>query len=202
MRTSRLIVFRNVHYIGEVGGQPVSLVHVPMGAPATIMCMEEMIACGARVFIGLGYAGSLQPTLSIGNFIIPTSCIAEEGTSPHYLPQEHPIQSSGRVTERLRQACVDEGFSPSLGLHWTTDAVYRESVEKIDEYRRQRVLGVDMETSAMYALGIVRNVDVCNLLVVSDELWHDWRPGFYHAEFLHARECAETIVLRCLENGI
>ena len=48
----------------------------------------------------------------------------------------------------------------------------RETLDKITNYHNQGVLGVDMETSAMYTLGQVRNVEVCNLLVVSDELWN------------------------------
>jgi hypothetical protein len=44
-----------------------------------------------------------------------------------------------------------------------------------------------METSAMYALGRFRGVRVCNLLVISDELWQAWRPAFRTPE-LHAAD--------------
>jgi len=67
-------------YTGEVAGKRVSFSLMPIGAPATIAIMEEMIACGVRTFIGLGQAGSLQPASPVGSFIIPTSCIREEGT--------------------------------------------------------------------------------------------------------------------------
>ncbi|GAC1326878.1 MAG: hypothetical protein NVS2B16_19230 [Chloroflexota bacterium] len=38
-------------------------------------------------------------------------------------------------------------------------------------------MGVDMETSAMYAFGQTRGSSICNLLVVSDELWRAWHFG-------------------------
>src|SRR6266704_2393658 len=75
-------------YNGEIGGKKVSFVNLPLGAPATILVMEELIACGARVFLGLGFAGSIQPEAPVGTCFIPTSCIREEGTSPHYLASD------------------------------------------------------------------------------------------------------------------
>jgi len=50
----------------------------------------------------------------------------------------------------------------------------------------------------MYALGMFRGVDVCNLLVVSDELWDEWRPGFHSPELQGAEERARQVILRCL----
>jgi len=66
-------------YTGEVEGRNASFAYLPVGAPGTIMMMEEMIDSGARAFVGLGYAGSLQEHLPVGSIIIPTSCIIEEG---------------------------------------------------------------------------------------------------------------------------
>jgi len=75
-------------------------------------------------------------------------------------------------------------------------------VSKIEAYRRRGILGVDMETSAMYTLGRVRGVEVCNLLVVSDELWHDWRPAFGSTELADATQRAERVILRCAAKGL
>ena len=55
-----------------------------------------------------------------------------------------------------------------------------------------------METSAMYTLGQVRNVDVCNLLVVSDELCNKWEPAFGTNRLKEAAERPRKTVLRSL----
>ena len=52
-----------------------------------------------------------------------------------------------------------------------------------------------METSAMYVLGLVRGVDVANVLAVSDELWHDWNPAFGSDRLNNALDRACEIVL-------
>jgi uridine phosphorylase len=189
-------------YTGEVEGHRVSFALVPVGAPGTVMVMEEMVACGAQVFLGLGFAGSLQPTAPVGTLLIPTECIREEGTSAHYLESETAIGPSPRLTEIIQEFCKAEGLNVLSGPFWTTDAPYREFVSKIEAYRQQGVLGVDMETSAMYALGRVREVEVCNLLVVSDELWHEWRPAFGSPELRKAMQRAGQVILRCLTKDL
>jgi uridine phosphorylase len=192
----------NPLYCASAEGHPVSLLDAPAGAPATVAMMEEMVACGARVFLGAGGAGSLQPHAPVGTILIPTTCIREEGTSGHYLNAEETVEASPRLLTIAKQACEEEGIPPLVGPHWTTDAPYRELVGKIESYRRQGVLGVDMETSAMYALGKVRTVDVCNLLVVGDELWQEWKPEFYSAKLEAAWGDLERVVYRCLAHGL
>ena len=189
-------------YTGQAQGQRVSFAQAPVGAPGTVMMMEEMIACGARVFLGLGWAGSLQPSAPVGTLLIPMACIREEGTSFHYLDDEATIAPSERLAETLRTVAQSEGARIASGSLWTTDAPYRELVSKIESYGQQGVLGVDMETSAMYALGQFRGVEVCNLLVVSDELWHEWHAAFRTPELEEATECAQRVILRCLANDV
>lgn len=189
-------------YTGEVDGTPVCFTHAPIGAPGTVVIMEELIACGARVFLGRGWAGSLQPETPVGTSLIPTTCVREEGTSLHYLEADAGIGPSERLVEALKSASQEEGIKAVSGPIWTTDAPYRELIPKIEAYRRQGVVGVDMETSAMYALGQVRGVDVCNLLVISDELWDEWRPAFGQPELEDADERANRVILRALSKGL
>jgi uridine phosphorylase len=188
------------HYRGEVAGQQVSFVALRVGAPATVMTMDNMIVCGVRAFIGIGLAGSLQRHAPVGTLIIPTECISEEGTSPHYVELGTPLVPSPHLAAALKEACRAEGATVLSGRHWTTDAPYRELSTKVEAYRSQGVLGVDMETSAMYAVGRLREVEVCNLLAVSDELWDEWRHAFVTPELRAAQDLAVRVVLRCIDS--
>ena len=189
---------RYLFYTGQVRRQRVSFAQVGIGAPSTITAMEEMIACGARVFLWLGWAGSLQPRAPIGTFLIPTNSIREEGTSFHYVDDDTAVTPDRRLVESLKKAAQEEGMKVVLGSQWTTDAPYREYCDKISAYKQQGVVGVDMETSAMYALGRFRKVAVCNLLVVSDEVWQEWKSASYTPELKAATEQAIRIILRVL----
>jgi uridine phosphorylase len=194
-------LYRNKYksYIAELNGQKISIINVPIGSSATILVMEEMIACGTKTFIGFGLAGSLNRKANVGSILIPNDCIIEEGTSKHYITANGKPTSSNRLSEILANACKEEGINPFVGKQWTTDAPYKETIDKIEEYSNQGVNGVDMETSAMYTIGRYRSVDVCNLLVVSDELWQEWKPMFGTPILKNAIRKAEQIVLKSLE---
>lgn len=181
-------------YTGETGGTRVSFVTLAMGAPGTVAELEDLVAAGARRIIGLGMAGSLQPEAPVGSVLLPTECIREEGTSAHYLSPTAKVGPEPGLMEELARAAAAGGLAVRRGPHWTTDAPYREFVRKIEQYREAGVLGVDMETSAMYALGRFRGVAVANLLVVSDELWRDWRPAFETDELKKAMRKAALAV--------
>jgi uridine phosphorylase len=191
---------RHPLYRGKVEGRPVSFAHVPVGAPGTIMMMEEMAACGAYEFWGFTAGGSLQERAPLGTCIIPTSAIAEEGTSAHYMQPDTRFVPNADMVQMVVGACRAEGLEPLTGPVWTTDAPYRETLAKIEAYQRQGVLAVEMETSAMYMFGQVRDVAVCNVLVVSDELFREWSFGGAH--FDETRERAANALLRCLAHPV
>ena len=165
-------------YTGSVNGRAVSVGLLRVGAPTTVMMLEEFIACGARTIVGLGYAGSLQPSFPVGSIILPTACISDEGTSAHYVDDPSHIHASTDLVEALSESAKEQRVPVRAGTCWTTDAPYKEFAHLVERYQRNGVLGVDMETSAMYALAAHRNVRAANVLVVSDELWRDWNPAF------------------------
>lgn len=189
---------RNLLFTGHLGRREVSFIQMPVGAPGTITIMEEMIACGAHTFLGFGLAGGLQPNAGIGSLVTPTTCIRQEGTSTHYLPPGVEVGPHHQLVAALSAAAQKLNMTLTPAPHWTTDAPYREMVAQIDTFRKQGVYSVDMETSAMYALGQFRGVRVANLLVISDEVWRAWRPGFRTAELEHAVTEAQNIVLTSL----
>ncbi|MEW5868410.1 MAG: nucleoside phosphorylase [Chloroflexota bacterium] len=189
---------RQPFFTGAYQGQPVCFVQMPVGAPGTVLIMEEMIACGAKAFLGLGMAGGLQPSSPLGALIVPTTCISEEGTSTHYPLDGMPARADPQLSAHLAECALELGLPAATGPHWTTDAPFRELVSKIEAYREQGVLGVDMETSAMFTLAQYRQVRAANLLVVSDEVWHEWRPGFGGETLRQALLDAQQVILRAI----
>ncbi len=189
-------------YTGDLNGVRVSFAHLTRGAPLTVTQMEQTIACGARVLLGLGWAGSLNPRAPIGSLVVPTMCIREEGTSAHYVAQDVVVRADPRIVTLLEQAAQAENMPVNVGPHWSTDAMYREEEDKIAAYRDLGMLSVDMETSAMVTLGQVRDVAVGNLLVVSDTLWNEWTMAFHSDTIREATKQAEQVILRALEVAV
>ncbi|MGQ9652619.1 MAG: nucleoside phosphorylase [Thermodesulfobacteriota bacterium] len=166
-------------WISAGGDQEVGLAGWAMGAPMAVYLMERLIALGARWIVGVGSCGSLQPHLRIGDVILPTGASIEEGTSAHYRGEDVTTAPDPAILGALRAALMAQGVDPALGPIWTTDAPFRETVQKVTRYRDEGLLAVEMEASALMTVASFRRVGFCSLLVVSDELGDlKWRRGF------------------------
>jgi uridine phosphorylase len=152
----------------------------PNGAPNTVMLLEEMIAFGVKRAICLGYCGSIQKTIKIGNIIIPTEAVREEGTSYHYLPEGERSMPDLILQNQLFFWMKEICPIIHMGKVWTTDAPYRETPKKISQYHKGGILGVEMEMSAAFAIGMVREISIGSILIVSDEIGEaEWNIGFF-----------------------
>lgn len=168
---------RNKAYSWDINGNYITLIELPVGAPSAVTTTEMLIACGAKAIIGIGLTGSLQPHIRIGDIVLPEGCLREEGTSYHYIKDDSAVLPGQKLLKLLNEFLDKENIKYEKGSIWTTDAIFRELNSKVESYGKQGILSVEMETSAMYAVGKFRNIEICNLLVVSDELFgEEWNP--------------------------
>jgi uridine phosphorylase len=177
----------------------IGVCHCFIGAAAAAFIMEELIACGAKQFLEVGIAGGLQPSLSLGDIVVVTEAIRDEGTSHHYFPADVKVES----TERLRTAVInvlkEAKAQYHVGLVWTTDGVYRETKGKLRKFRSQGVLAVDMESSALFAVAKHRNVEIASMQVISDILSEEqWHPAFRKQEVRKGTENAINYAVQAL----
>jgi uridine phosphorylase len=180
---------------GHWEGQNITLTAPALGAPYAVMVLEKLIALGARMVLALGWCGSLQSHLAIGDLALPTTTVSTEGTSRHYPLDGPPDPDPGlvRILQNLLEA-MDAHWQE--GVVWSTDGFYRETVDLVRYYQGEGVLGVDMEMAALFTLGRFRRVPVAGLLVVSDELATlRWNPGYRSERFRQARDKAARLVL-------
>lgn len=180
---------------GTINGRPVSLSTLHVGAPGAVLSMEVMIASGARTFIVLGAAGSLQERAPIGSIVVPDAAIREDGTSFHYLAPEIEPRPNPALAAKLRTGFRDRGVDAHGGTNWSTDAIFRELKKKVQHYRTQGVLTVEMEAAAMFSVGMFRGVEVAFALAISDELFRPWAPAFREKSYRNALNTAQDVAL-------
>jgi uridine phosphorylase len=181
---------------GRWADQTITLMAPALGAPYAVMVLEKLIALGARMVLALGWCGSLQPHLSIGDLVLPTAAVSTEGTSRHYPLDGQPMAPDAGLVRLLRELMESTAARGQEGAVWSTDGFYRETVELVQHYQAQGVLGVDMEMAALFTLGRFRGVPVAGFLVVSDELATlRWNPGYRSERFRRARDQAARLVL-------
>jgi len=183
----------------RVGGCPIGVAGPAFGAPAAVVLMERLVALGAGALVGLGSCGSLQPWLPVGSVVLPDSALVEEGTSLHYLAPHVKTIPHQELFRLLRESLIKEGLEPHAGRVWTTDAVFRETREKVVLYQKEGVLAVDMESSALMSAAGFRGVAFASVMVVSDELGTlRWHRGFKSKQFQESLGLAALAVAECL----
>ena len=193
-------IFGSRLYIKQTDGKPgISLAGPMVGAPYAVMILENLIAWGVESVLFVGWCGAISKDVKIGDIIIPNSCFIEEGTSPQYDSSDDSddmiSKPSVEITEKLIEIAERKKIYCHEGKIWTTDAVFRETEEKVKCHQGNNVLAVEMETSALFTVAGYRDIKAGAILVVSDELSDlKWRPGFRQEAFKKGRVKACDIV--------
>lgn len=187
---------RLYHDPAKTGMPDISLAGPFVGAPYAVMLMETLIAWGVRKIIFMGWCGSVSETVEIGDIIVPSSALIDEGTSRHYQDKDkRAALPSTSLLNVLESALAQNRAHFHQGPIWTTDAVYRETRGKVELFQRLGAIGVEMEISALFSVAEFRSIEIAALVTVGDELTSPrWRPGFGSQKFKHGRETACRVI--------
>lgn len=153
-----------------------------IGAPVAAVMVEDLIALGCRRVVSIGTCGGMDPSLTVGDLVLCSGAIRDDGTSYHYLPDGEPAVPDAELTTDLSDALDASSAAFRHGDTWTTDAPYRETAEEVLRHVDAGVPVVEMEAAAIFAVGRVRDAKVAALLVVSDVLSTldgSWVPQFH-----------------------
>jgi len=117
----------------------------------------------------LGMCGGLHRSLKVGDFILPTAAIRDEGTSKHFMPPQVPALPTFKIQKFISQIIIEKGLDYRTGVSHTTDYRFWEFDEKFKEQLYQeRALVIDMECATLFIAGFTNKVPIGALLLVSD----------------------------------
>src|SRR5439155_16568289 len=122
---------RHALYEVTVDGRRLAVVHPGVGGPLAAALFESVIARGCRQFIVCGGAGVLDSSIGAGSAVVLSSAVRDEGTSYHYLQPSRTVDASPTATAALEAVPRAQGERYLLGRSWTTDAIFRETPDKI-----------------------------------------------------------------------
>ena len=171
---------RHPLYEFERDGKRIAFFQPGLTAPFAAAMLEEVVAFGCRKFIACGGAGVLGSDVAVGHIVVPTAAVRDEGTSYHYLPPSREVEPSPEAVEAIRSTLSGRDIKFLEAKTWTTDAIYRETPDRIRRRRKEGCLTVEMEAAAFFAVAAFRRVTLGQLLYagddVSGEKWdhRDW----------------------------
>lgn len=162
-------------YTFEHNGKKILVYRSPIGAPAAVAAMEEVMACGVKHVITFGICGALVDVPK-HTFIVPTAAFRDEGTSYHYAPAADSV--AVKNADKVAKMLNDCGVSTMQGGTWTTDGFYRETKTRADQMRGSGCVAVDMECSALQIAADFRGKQFYTFFITADSLaGEEWAPN-------------------------
>ncbi|MEW4354465.1 nucleoside phosphorylase [Streptococcus pneumoniae] len=153
-----------------VSGRDLAIFNAPVGAPACVAVLEDLIALGMKKLVLFGTCGVLDEDIAKTSIIVPLAAIRDEGTSYHYVKASDEILLNTDIQQALIQFLEDKGISHVAGKVWTMDAIYRETIDKLRKRKASGAICVDMECSAVAALARFRGIDIAHFFYAADHL--------------------------------
>jgi purine-nucleoside phosphorylase len=184
---SHPLYMSRIYYNAAKSTQP-AVVGPVMGSPYAVMLLEVLRTWGVQRGYFVGWCGSINQRIRIGDLIVPTGAWIDEGTSVHYGQScTTAVMPDQKSQEDLQLRLQRLEITFHNGLTWTTDAIFRETRSQIQRYQRLGALVVEMELSALLSAALYYGFPLGAILTVSDELFtFQWRPGFKSQAFRQA----------------
>lgn len=149
----------------------VTIINHGVGSPSAGIVMHCLsFLDNIKSVLMLGMCGGIKDDCEIGDFIVPTASIRDEGTSRHYLPQDVPAIPCVELTRITEQVALKStGKKPRSGIMLTTDyRMWEFDQEFIDYIFKHRIIAVDMEIATLFSVGYALGVPTGALMLVSD----------------------------------
>lgn len=150
---------------GYYKGVKMTATSTGIGGASAAIAIEEHVAIGAKYIIRVGSCGALQNHIQIGELIIPTSAIRDEGASKMYVESSYPASCDVELATMMIQKAKELNYNFHTGIVRSHDSFYIDDYEEVSKYWSQKnVLGSDMETATLFTLGSIRGIKVASIL--------------------------------------
>lgn len=147
-------------------GRPLTIQSTGMGGPSAAIVIAELTDLGAERLIRVGTCGSLDLRLGLGDLLIATQALSEDGTS-RALGAAGPLSADPHLARALSAAGAPRTHA---GAVVSTDLFYDNVQGSEERWTDAGARAVEMETAALFALAQRRGFQAASLLLVTDTL--------------------------------
>jgi purine-nucleoside phosphorylase len=186
LENARELGFPELHH-GYIDDAPIVYSCV-YGAPRAVEPIHIFAGLGTRRVVLIGSCGALQPGVRTGDVVIPSKARVGEGATQYYDATVEWSKPDSECAERARAAVEGSGTPVHSGPLLTTSALFAQGPERIEEWKNEGYLGVDMETSAVFSVARVFGLEAVSLVFAWDELY---KGRSFLDEFSEAERAAQ-----------
>ena len=188
--------------VGTYRGARVLAMSTGMGGVSTGIAVEELHRIGVTHAIRIGSCGALQSGLALGELIVASGAVRDDGTSRASVHEGYPAVSAPALLFAVLKTAKALGFAHRAGIVRSHESFYLDDIDDINAYwSKKGVLGSDMETAALLTVGRLRGMR-CASILNNGVLWQQdilSGVGSYAAGENAAAEGEEHSILTALE---
>ncbi|BBF45004.1 N-Ribosylnicotinamide phosphorylase [Lachnospiraceae bacterium KM106-2] len=168
--------FRSIK--GKYHGVEVMAVSTGIGGPSTAIAVEECAKLGVKAMIRVGSCGALQSNMRVGDLVLVTGALRNDGTSRAYMEQGFPAIPNYELLRSCEESAAEQKFSHHMGITRSHDQIYCEQKEALyEKWSKKGVMASDMETAALFMIGQLRGVKTASILNVVAEYQRSTEDG-------------------------
>lgn len=154
--------------------QPDTLITLgQIGCPACAGNLDALQAAGLKKVLFCGGGGVLDKNIQVGQLLLVDGAIRDEGFSYHYVEPSRVIYTDKKVTDKLAVSLESKKVPYLRGLVWTTDAMLRETADRIELRKSEGAKIVEMEQAGCIAVAQCRSFDYGALIYGGDDVASD-----------------------------
>ncbi len=159
-------------FTGKYQGVDVTVMSTGMGVFSAATAVEELVDIGADTFIRIGSCATYQKEINLGDNIIATGCIRDEGCTLEFAPISFPAVPNLDVLTTLIESAREIGATYHTGVVRTCENFYlRDRSPKLNEqYARLGAVALEMELSAILMAAIDLGKRAGGILTVGSNL--------------------------------
>ena len=153
---------------GTYDETPISVTSTGIGSPSAAIAVEELARVGVDTFVRVGSCGAIQPEMDVGDLVITSGAVRQEGTSKEYVREDYPAVADHEVVSALVAAAERLDYDYHVGLTMSADSFYagqgRPGYEEfraagseslVEELQNANVKNIEMEASALLTIANV-----------------------------------------------
>ena len=141
-----------------------------VGCPACAGNLDLFNAMGITRVMFYGGGGVLDRNIAVGQILVVEGAIRDEGFSYQYIAPSRVIYTEKETNEKIISYLEENEISYLRGLTWTTDAIFRETPDRIALRKEEGAKIVEMEQAGCIAVAQFRRFSYGALIYGGDDL--------------------------------
>ncbi|MHC9632545.1 purine-nucleoside phosphorylase [Corynebacterium diphtheriae] len=160
-------------FTGTYQGTPVSVMGSGMGMPSIGIYSYELINFfDARNVIRVGSIGAMQKDIDLYEIIVAASASTDSNFLEQYnLPGIYAPTASWTLLKAFMDEADRKGKKVHVGNILSSDVFYNADNTVNERWARMGVLGVEMESAALYSIAAYAGANALGVFTVSDNLF-------------------------------